>query len=126
MRSLIFMCLLILAISDFTSIDNVQEFTVIIGKTTNVTLVSNPTTGYSWFLNPSNSEKLKVPDLRGEYRRTTGLIGGAGIQVFKISCSELCADGESLELTFEYKRPWEAEPIRSKLVTAKILANPDL
>ncbi|CAG9330891.1 unnamed protein product [Blepharisma stoltei] len=126
MKVFIFMLSIIIVISTYTSIDNAQEFKVIIGKITNVALSSNPTTGYSWFLNLPNSNKLKVPDLNGEYKLLSGLTGGGGVQVFEISCSELCEDGELLSLAFEYKRPWEAEPIKTKVVTAKVFSNPEL
>lgn len=127
MRSFLLSLLVVCSYAGNVSLDSVDEFTITLGQIANVTLKSNPSTGYSWTLIDPKSEKLKVADFAGEYEAAqTGLIGASGVQVFRISCSEACNESDIFKLIFEHKRIWEASQITLKTVTAKVEANHDL
>jgi len=79
----------------------------------------NPTTGYSWILAESKSSIEHAVDSVGEPEYTPahqGSIGGGGTFVFRFR-----AGGEgTANMIFQYKRPWESEPVSEKTVRVLI------
>lgn len=112
---------------DITQLD---EFTLqgTVGQVFSVKMVGNVTTGYNWFLNQEASDANAVACTNlsemgtGEYvsqqPQTGGLpgmmvCGAPGFSVFNFQIKEA---GEH-KVVLEYKRPWEAEPIKTKVIT---------
>lgn len=85
-------------------------------------IASNPTTGYMWYLIPSNSAKLTVQDPVGEYisPAESGLVGAPGKQRFTVTCTELCEEGDILKVVLALQRPWEKAPIDIRKVSVEV------
>ena len=84
-----------------------------VGETLQLSLRSNPTTGYGWVVGEHSDsvtiESKYIPDYNDKM-----ITGAGGKEVFKISCSE---PGEYV-LQFDYERPWETEgPVSSLELT---------
>lgn len=94
--------------TEITDNDNGQNFTVQAGDVITLTLVSNPTTGYSWQVMEIDQTILLQ---RGdpEYNQspgTEGLVGAGGVETFHF---EAIGTGDTI-LTLGYARPWESVP----------------
>jgi predicted secreted protein len=77
------------------------------GQAFAIELAGNPTTGYTWCADPAPpcirlSEQLFVLESTG--------IGGGGLEVFRFEAQE----PGSAEVTFHYRRPWDASPRETK------------
>jgi len=90
-----------------------------IGDTLQVTLPSNPTTGYTWTDDWSCNGILKS---RGEkqyqpFKREKHLVGGGGVEIFKY----LVIGRGTTTLSFSYVRPWERAVSPMGMATWKII-----
>lgn len=81
-----------------------------------VSLPSNPTTGYEWVLKSYDTKLLKL--LSGIYTPSkSSLLGAGGTMVFSFERIRKVAVSETTVLMFRYERPWEKESGTSKTVT---------
>ena len=102
-----------------TDADNGKQITVKSGDVVTVSLVSNPTTGYSWqVMKIDNAVLVQVGD--PEYKQspgTEGLVGAGGTETFRFKA---VGTGETT-LGLGYMRPWESlPPIETYTVTIKV------
>lgn len=90
--------------------------------TGNIQLQSNPTTGYSWAVQPYDQKLLIVTNAYkvGEPK----LIGSGGIETWTIQATPLAFKNapQEITLTFLYRRSWEkgVPPVQTKVVTVKV------
>ena len=92
-----------------------------------MTIPSNPTTGYSWYMVPLMSDKMRVKDPSGEYTpSSSGLNGSGGYQTFEVICSSHCLNGDIEEAVLIYARPWETTPADTKKITLQVTTDPTL
>ena len=94
--------------TSLTDADNGKQIIVKSGEVMTVTLVSNPTTGYSWQVMEIDNAIL-VQDGEPEYKQSSsaeGLVGAGGTETFKFKVIE---SGETM-LELGYMRPWESVP----------------
>jgi inhibitor of cysteine peptidase len=75
---------------------------VITGETFNVSLASNPTTGYEWRLTRYPPFIRLLKELYYPQAHPEGMVGTGGIQVFILTADYA---GEGM-LHFDYVRPW--------------------
>lgn len=91
---------------DLTDVDNGKQITVKSGDVVTVTLVSNPTTGYSWqVMEIDNAILVQKGD--PEYKQSPsseGLVGAGGTETFQFN---VVGSGETT-LEMGYMRPWES------------------
>ena len=83
-----------------------------VGQEFNITLESNPTTGYQWQL-AKELDRSIVELVRSEYRPSeSGLLGAGGTEVWTFKAVK----GGTAEISFEYVRSWETDvpPIKEK------------
>ncbi len=88
--------------------DNGKQITVQPGDIVTLTLVSNPTTGYSWQVMEVDATVL-VQDGEPEYQQSPGsegLVGAGGTETFRFKA---IGKGET-KLNLGYMRPWESVP----------------
>ena len=101
----------------------IRQQTVTVGKTIQVMLVSNPTTGFSWTIDEGRSagmEHIRIVDegfLPGESR--DGLVGAPGRQWWRIR-------GESTgtaTIRLSYQRSWEQDipPAELAAISVKVI-----
>jgi inhibitor of cysteine peptidase len=112
----------ILAISLFScnTQKNVKtDYEVNKNETFDVTLKSNPTTGYSWKWVKDNASK-KVDSVSSIYvqdKATSGMTGVGGNEIWKFKGKETGVE----TLTFEYCRSWEPKStVETKKISVKI------
>ena len=89
-------------------VDNGKQITIRSGDVATVTLVSNPTTGYSWQVMEVDNTIL-VQDGNPEYKGaqgSEGLVGASGTETFRFKA--VGTGTTTLELG--YMRPWESVP----------------
>ena len=94
--------------TSLTDADNGKQIIVKSGDVMTVTLVSNPTTGYSWQVMEIDNAIL-VQDGEPEYKQSSsaeGLVGAGGTETFKFKA---IGSGETM-LELGYMRPWESVP----------------
>jgi inhibitor of cysteine peptidase len=94
--------------TSLTDADNGKQIIVKSGEVMTVTLVSNPTTGYSWQVMEIDNAIL-VQDGEPEYKQsssTEGLVGAGSTETFIFKA---VGSGETM-LGLGYKRPWESVP----------------
>jgi len=98
--------------TNLTDADNGKQITVTSGDVVTVTLVSNPTTGYSWQVMEIDNAIL-VQDGDPEYKQSPGsegLVGAGGTETFRFKA---VGTGET-KLGLGYMRPWESvQPIET-------------
>ncbi len=86
----------------------VMCFEMRVGDTHEVALESNPTTGYRWELGFQYDDRyLELVDHR--YESDSTLVGGGGREIFTFRA---LAFG-STEFSFNYKRPWEDQVLKT-------------
>ena len=79
-----------------------------------ITLVSNPTTGYSWEVD-FDGEYLTL--VKAEYiPDQPELTGSGGVEKFTFTGLKV----GTTEITMNYKRPWEEESIKTQVVKVTI------
>ena len=78
------------------------------GQTVAITLDSNPTTGYSWARDATETDDILALVGEPEYKSQSILIGGGGVETWRFRAE---APGTTT-LHLVYRRPWEkdAEP----------------
>lgn len=78
-----------------------------VGQTMDLTLDSNPTTGYRWFLAQSPDPAVVLVETHAfvRDRETAGLSGAGGREIFAVRG---VSPGYT-EMVLEYHRPWERE-----------------
>ena len=84
-----------------------QQIEVEIGQILVVSLVSNPTTGYSWQVS-ENDETILAPQGEVNYQadpQSEGLVGSGGTETFRFKAEK--SGRVNLELI--YHRPWEQD-----------------
>jgi inhibitor of cysteine peptidase len=115
--------LLGLVSAKYYNVDEVTEVELEVGDQLSLSLKSNPSTGYSWFLTPPNSPYIEVLGmLTGDYEAgTPGMLGAPGRQVFRVGCTSLCVAGSQAEVLLTYQRPWEKSPIDSKKIKINVV-----
>jgi inhibitor of cysteine peptidase len=88
-----------------------KEFIVLIA------LESNPTTGYSWEAeyDAAMLELVEETFELGEYAKEN-IVGAGGTELFRFKG---LSKGET-EITFHYKRSWEAEILDTKVFTVEV------
>ena len=94
--------------TQITDADNGKQITVKPGDVVTVTLVSNPTTGYSWQVMEIDNAIL-VQEGDPEYKQSPGsegLVGAGGTETFRFKA---VGSGET-PLGLGYLRPWESVP----------------
>ena len=92
--------------TSLTDADNGKQIAVKSGDLVTLTLVSNPTTGYSWQVMEIDSAIL-VQDGEPEYKQSPGsegLVGAGGTETFRF---KVVGSGETT-LNLGYMRPWES------------------
>ncbi|MBF0252187.1 MAG: protease inhibitor I42 family protein [Candidatus Omnitrophica bacterium] len=85
-----------------------------IGQSVNISLASNPTTGYQWSIVEERNDNIVIQDPEHEYvpdNNSEKLVGSGGTQIFHIKAEN---KGTAL-LFFEYSRPWETQPPAMKI-----------
>lgn len=90
-----------------------------VGQTAKISLKSNPTTGYSWQINPPLSQQAIIYlQSKGFKSPKNPRIGQGGDQYWVFKGKK---PGQTT-LTFEYKRPWETNtpPATIKTFTFKV------
>lgn len=91
------------------------------GETVAFRIPSNPSTGYSWFLVPSNSPTATLMNgYEGTYIPGEAIPGAPGHQEFLLKCSEQANTNDTYDFTLIKRRPWEDQSIRSKAVTLRV------
>lgn len=95
-----------------------EQIEVPVGKTFNVTLDSNPTTGYRWQLaKPLDEAILKL--VGSEYKKpATKLVGAGGKEVWVFKA---VAKGQA-SIQMKYVRPWEKDVGPVKKATFTVIA----
>lgn len=68
-----------------------------------ITLASNPTTGYVWELTEDKDEVLKFEEMEEDYDTDEDAVGTAGSESYQFVAKTA---GEAT-IVFEYLRPWE-------------------
>ena len=94
--------------TQITDADNGKQITVRPGDVVTVTLVSNPTTGYSWQVMEIDNAIL-VQEGDPEYKQSPGsegLVGAGSTETFRFKA---VGSGET-PLGLGYLRPWESVP----------------
>jgi inhibitor of cysteine peptidase len=94
-----------------------------LGEVMEITLESNPSTGYSWFASISNPDVLAqigepeytAPSDEG----STMVLGAAGTETFMFQGTST----GSVTLTLEYKRGWEQDVPAEKTITITVEVN---
>ena len=125
-----------------TDADNYQMLPIISGKVTNmkldasadgttqklkkgevmsITLESNPSTGYSWAANISDTAVLALmgePEYIEPSQSDTTLVGAPGSQTFYFQAAEV----GTTTLTLNYQRSWETdvEPAQTITITVEV------
>jgi inhibitor of cysteine peptidase len=86
--------------------DSGSTIELAVGETLNVTLESNPTTGFSWAL-AANSDESVLQEIDHEYVANeageTPMVGSGGVEDWTFKA---LAKGETT-ISMEYSRPWE-------------------
>lgn len=110
-----------------TESESVQNESIDAGKTFNILLSGNPTTGYSWELNSTspNSTVITAYNTSGVYvaknDQDSGRVGGGnGYNVFSFNA---VSQGKA-NLVFLYKRPWEQTAANNKTVEITVNSKP--
>jgi predicted secreted protein len=111
--------------SRVTSLENLfQELSISIddvkvGQEFNITLESNPTTGYQWQLAKQLNGTVLV-FLGSEYKPSeSDLLGAGGIEIWRFKA----VNSGTTEISLKYVRPWETDVPPIKEQTFGIIVN---
>lgn len=83
-----------------------------------ITLDSNPSTGYCWEAN-YNPKYLKLIS-QNYVSSNSNVVGAPGIEIFTFKAIK---NGQTC-ITFNYQRPWEDQPLKTKQYKVKITKYP--
>ena len=90
------------------------------GKSFEIELEGNPTTGYTWNLaetNQPNDPYIKFIGEEYQQQHQLGgpiILGSGGIFKFQFDVEPSCPAGYQMQLVFLYKRSWEPDPIETR------------
>jgi len=84
--------------------------------TFNITLPSNPTTGYSWFLTDYNHQLLK-PVNHQYVAPNNKLMGAGGFEIWTFNIQQEVPVPQKTTVTFTYQRPWETNDAKTETFT---------
>lgn len=92
------------------------------GETVTFHIPANPTTGYTWFLIPSNSMIAQpLNGFAGDFHPSgTGMIGAGGEQEFILQCWSQAKPNDTYSFRLEKRRGYEPEPAKAKQVTLTV------
>ena len=95
-----------------------QRLNLVIGHATTIALEENPSTGYQWQIDFSESSNVSIVHVtdNGFTQAPAGdhpLVGAPGVHSWTIDAT---ASG-SATLVFVYRREWEMVPVRRHVVT---------
>jgi len=93
--------------------DSGQVVKVSINDTFDITLDSNPTTGYSW---QAEYDEAYLVLVDRAFEPSSDAIGAGGVEVFTFQALK---DGET-KVTMTYKRAWEDTSLESQVFEVKI------
>jgi inhibitor of cysteine peptidase len=103
MRTSLLFSVVLLAFAVSAADQDSKPITVTAGQTFNVTLASNPTTGYSWALAKPLNAKLLTLVTNIYQRPETRLVGAGGQEVWTFKAA---GEGRT-DIALKYVRPWE-------------------
>ncbi|CAG9335270.1 unnamed protein product [Blepharisma stoltei] len=99
------------------NIDNACEVIISSEGSVEVSVSSNPTTGYSWYIDQSSLGPLYTDNLEGNYTpNSTDVVGSGGTQTFTISCTIDCKYISAADVQFYLKRSWEPDAKEYKCI----------
>ncbi len=99
----------------FSEVDSERKIVLSVGRTFEIVLPSNPTTGYSWTL--LSDQPNVVENQSHQYvADASGRVGVGGRTTWTLKAR---SHGEAI-LTFTYQRPWEENVPPTKTVTFTI------
>lgn len=123
MKQLIFAFLFVIALSACSekipeAAQNAEqiETTAKVGEKFSISLPSNVTTGYSWWILKMDNKKLETLEKRNEGSTDPNLIGAGGNDVFVFNAKKAA----ETTIYFQYKRENETEVKKYKRVLVKI------
>lgn len=90
-----------------------QAVNVSVNDTFDITLDSNPTTGYSW---QAEYDEAYLVLVDRTFKPSSDAVGAGGVEVFTFRALK---DGET-KVTMVYKRAWEATSLKSQVFEVKI------
>lgn len=94
--------------------DQTSMVSVARGATVEIVLPGNPSTGYAWEV--SETDEQLLPLVSSSYESGSDMPGAGGEYRFEFN-----ATGKGLvDLRLVYKRPWEAEVLKTFAITLKI------
>jgi len=99
----------------FLADDSERKIVLSIGRTFEIDLPSNPTTGYSWLLKIANPSIISDESYSYE-SDSSGRVGVSGKATWTLKARK---QGET-SLTFSYQRPWEENTQPTKIVSFNI------
>jgi len=102
-----------------TEKNNGDSINMKVNDTVEIKLVSNPTTGYGWFLGDSADSSIVSVDGPEfiESEKEENMVGAGGHEVFVIKA---VSKGKA-SIILNYERPWEEEePVDTFKVTVKV------
>lgn len=120
MKVLISTLICAICMGEIVDLDSESLVRMHYGGTASFEISSNPTTGYSWFLEPGELDGIKSVDPRGEYVRVPDLIGGGGKQRFYLFHTAEAKRGNTVTMTLVKKRPWENETVEVKKFSVEL------
>jgi inhibitor of cysteine peptidase len=111
MKTSLLFSVVLLAFAVSAADQDAKPITVTAGQTFNVTLASNPTTGYSWALAKPLDPKLLTLVTNIYQRPETRLVGAGGNEVWTFKAA---GEGRT-DISLKYVRPWETNvpPVRT-------------
>jgi len=96
----------------FSEVDANQSIVLNTGKTFEITLPENPTTGYAWSMEVSNQSIVK--EISHSYTaHKSGRIGAAGDGLWTFRTLSIGA----VDITASYERPWDDNDKPTKVIT---------
>lgn len=81
-----------------------------------IALASNPSTGYSWFADYDEAQFKLVSDEYQQENTEEMIVGAGGTQYLRFKALK----AGSFEITIEYQRSWEGEPIDQKVFSVSV------
>ena len=109
--------LVLLAIYTAISQADITVIQAELNKPFNITLESNPTTGYTWTVDFNH--KMLIGGEKGYSASRPGAVGGSGQQIFVFTPIQ---EGQT-EISAVYKRPWEEGAAEERTFQVNCIGN---
>jgi inhibitor of cysteine peptidase len=109
--------LVLLAIYTSISLADITVIQAELNKPFNITLESNPTTGYAWTVD--FNDKMLIGGEKSYSASRPGIVGGSGQQVFVFTPIQ---EGQT-EISAVYKRPWEESAAEERTFRVNCIGN---